>query len=105
MRNGKLRHTVTIQTATDPTDGSSDPDWSSLYEDVPANVHNVAGGETVFGRQIQATVNAVITHHWIDDLGPQTNRYVYDGRNCEIVATYDVHENRRLTHSQVRYLP
>ena len=88
MRNGQFRHFVTIQQATAPTDGETVRTWTDQYAEVPAEIVNVSGGETLRGRQVEATVNAVIRHHWVDGITSQ-HRYTHGSDTFEITSVFD----------------
>lgn len=70
LRIGAMRERITIQSATESVDtaGQTNRTWSATYEDEPARIDPVSGGETLRGKQVQAGVTAIFTIHKRDGL-------------------------------------
>ncbi len=62
MQAGRLRHQVTIQQSTPSqnSDGEQVDSWAASLTKEPAEVIEVAGGETVRGIQIEATATHLV---------------------------------------------
>ena len=73
-RVGQMRQRITIQQSTDTlgTDGYLTRAWSTLWTNVPATFEQVSGGEVRFGKQIQATANALFTIRYLGGITPLT---------------------------------
>lgn len=68
---GRLRQRVTIETASDASDGEPNPTYTALASGVAAEVIETTGGEWIRGRQIEAGVRAVITIRHRADITPR----------------------------------
>lgn len=86
---GQLRERLTIKEASEEKDAAKQTirTWDVIvHEDVPASKEIVSGGETLRGRQIEASVTAVFTIRALSSLTPQHQVYhQQDGTTYGIV--------------------
>lgn len=83
----RLRHRVTIESATTASTGEPNPSYSALAT-VAAEVIETTGGEWIRGRQVEAGVNALVTIRWRDDVTPRM-RVKYGTRYLNIESAID----------------
>jgi SPP1 family predicted phage head-tail adaptor len=92
MQAGKLRHRVTIQTATQSQDayGEADRTWSDA-DTVWASVSPASSRELVQGRQVQAETTHTIRMRYHEDAAP-TARLKFGSRTFNIVRVHNIDE-------------
>lgn len=95
MRAGKLRHRIEFgQNQADPDNPDEEtgqvlPQWTALHENVPAEVMEVAGGETIRGGvQVQATTTHVIRCRYRSDISEEI-KVTWQGRTLGITHVRD----------------
>ena len=65
----RLIYRISFQKDQNP-DGDNDPDYRTVYRDVPANIVPVTGGERYRGVMVQAETNTVIETRYRECLEP-----------------------------------
>lgn len=88
LHPGRLRQRITLEAAATPTDGETNPTYSTVASNIPAEVLEVSGGEYIRGRQVEAGLNAVITIRYRSDVTVQ-HRVKYGTRYLNIVSVKD----------------
>jgi len=94
LHSGRLRHRIDVEDATTPTDGETNPTYSTAIANLHAEVRETGGGEIIRGRQVEAGINAVITLRYRDDISPR-QRIKYGSRYYNIVSQVDPSGLRR----------
>ena len=87
FRVGAMRERVTVTSET-LDESSGEPNLSStttIVDDEPATYEIVSGGETVRGRQVDATVDAVFIVHHRRSTYSVTQKLTHDGNEYGIV--------------------
>lgn len=85
---GRLRQRVTIEQATTPTTGETNPSYSAFASNVPAEVIETLGGEYIRGRQVESGVKALVTIRYRTGVLP-TMRLKYGSRYLNIMSVVD----------------
>lgn len=85
---GRFNHRIDLQNATTPTNGEIEPTYASYATNLPAEVMETGGGETIRGRQIEAGINAVVTLRYRSDVTPRM-RVKWGTRYLGIVSIGD----------------
>ena len=95
MRAGRLRHKVSIQSATEARDahGGVTRSWSESAS-VWASIEPLSGRELSEARQIAAETTHRIRLRYLSSLAPD-QRIVHDSRTFEIVSIANVEERNR----------
>lgn len=96
LRLGALRQRITVQSVVVSISDAGDKTetWTDLYRNEPAEFAQVSGGESLRGRQVDASVNAVFTVHYRSRYAPE-QRVVYNGVNYGIMFVRNVEGGRR----------
>ena len=85
---GRLRQRVTLEQATTPSSGETNPTYATYLSNVPAEVIETTGGEYVRGRQVEAGIVAMVTIRYRNGIYP-TMRLRYGARYLNIVSCID----------------
>lgn len=95
MRAGRLRHRVTVQSASSSTDsfGQPQPSWASVGT-YWANVVPLMGKEAERARQIRADVTHTVQMRIPTAITPEM-RLSYDSRTLNIVEVVNIDERNR----------
>jgi SPP1 family predicted phage head-tail adaptor len=99
MRAGRLRHRVTVESATETQGASGEvtlgwTTWASAW----AAVEPLAGAERFAAQQVNAEVTHRVTLRHLPGLSPRM-RIRHEGRVLEIDAVLNVEERDRETHA------
>lgn len=106
-RMGAFRHFVNIERNTPTQDsdtGEQLASWAAIASSVPCEIVAVGGGETVRGRQMDATATTFVRmHHPQDTFTPTPlDRVVFGSRNLNILRAYDPTGLRQELHLQCK---
>lgn len=95
MRAGRLRHRVTVQSASTSTDsfGQTQPTWGSVGT-YWANVRPLMGKEAERARQVRADATHVVEMRIPVSITPEM-RLSYDSRTLNIVEVVNIDERDR----------
>lgn len=88
LHAGRLRQRVTIEQPTTPTNGETNPSYSTFVANVASEVIETSGGEYIRGRQVEAGVKALVTIRYRDGVIP-TMRVKYGSRYLYIMSVVD----------------
>lgn len=93
---GAMRHRINVQSKTDERDASGQPapTWANRLTSEPARVHDVSGGGTYRGQQLQETVDAVFEVHYRSGYAPN-QRIIFDSETYNITRVSKVDGLRR----------
>jgi len=87
MRVGNLRHRITIEENTPTEDAAGQPieSWSTLdgFSNVPAEVMETGGSETLRGKQVSATATHVVRLRYAPGVTTE-HRITWEGRTLNI---------------------
>lgn len=90
---GDLRHRVQLQSAADPTDGTTNPTYTT-YATVWAAVHYVAGRE-IMRTGVQGVATHKVTMWYRNELTPK-HRLLWGTRQLNILSVGDPRGDRRV---------
>lgn len=95
LQAGKLRHTVSIQSASEAADamGTLVPSWSTDAT-VRASITQVSGDESVTAGQEQATAKYKVVIRYYSGL-TTANRLLFGSRELNIDSISDIDERNR----------
>jgi len=89
MRAGSLRDRIRIQNDTS-TDNDPEASYSDLYVNEPAQITDVAAGETFRGRQLEPHVKAMVVMRYRSDVDEQCKivcqSHPFDGTTYNITG-------------------
>jgi SPP1 family predicted phage head-tail adaptor len=97
LHAGKIRHRVSIQSATTATDeyGGRTESWVTVTGGTLwAEIVPLRGGEFVEARQVQPEVTHVITLRYFSDITPKYS-VLFGSRRFQILMVTNVEERRR----------
>lgn len=102
MRAGRLRHRVTIQSATTTVDSFGQPieTWGT-FATVWAAVEPLSGREYFDAQQVQSEVSYRVRIRHLSGVVP-TMRVSYDSRTLEVLAVLNIDERDREMHLMCR---
>lgn len=103
MQAGKLRHLVTLQTATLTKDGRGQDieTWANTVTDCPAEVVKLSGRELERAIQTSAEATWKVRIRHMDGLSTDM-RIAYNGRTFEILDINNIDERDREIHILVK---
>jgi len=95
MQTGKLRHRVTIETATESLDsyGHPDPTWTSAVV-VWASIEPLAGNELLRAQEVNAEISIRIRIRYHASVTPRA-RLKFGSRYFEILSVANLEERGR----------
>lgn len=90
MNTGSLRHRVTIRRIADVPDGRGgyNRDWTTVAQDVPAEVISENGREALIGNVLQGISNYRITTRFIEGVMPE-DQIKYGTKELNILTAAD----------------
>ena len=96
LRVGKMRERIDIQVAQELRDDYGNPDrkWVTLYASEPAEYTPTRGMESLRGKSMDATIQAVFIIHRRDNISA-TNRLVHNGTTYGIDYVHESDGGRR----------